>query len=113
MANGSERPEADARPWLIAGAQHAGQVRGREVLPRYQTWDFAAGKPQPPVMRFRDPDGVVRLAPGLMCSVIWCYVYDRDHFVGVPMSSVLQIDSKVVAARKPVRPPPGRAPAWP
>lgn len=59
-------------------------------------------------MRFRDPDGVVRLAPGLMCSATWCHVYDRDHFVGMPVASVLQIDSKVVAARKAVRPQPGR-----
>lgn len=96
---------------LIAGAQHAGQVRGREVLLRHQTWDFAEGKPQPRGMRFRDPDRVVRLAPGLMCSAT--YVYDRNHFVGVMVASVLQIDSKAVAARKTVRPPPGRAPARP
>lgn len=62
-------------------------------------------------MRYRDPDGVVRLVPGLMCSATWCYVYDRDYFVVVPVSSVLQIDSKVVAARKSVQPPFGRAPA--
>ncbi|MCK9367561.1 MAG: hypothetical protein M0P72_10490 [Metallibacterium scheffleri] len=39
----------------------------------------------------------------------WAVNYDGDHFVGVPVASVLQIDSKVVAARNTVRPPSGRA----
>ena len=43
----------------------------------------------------------------------WAVNYDRDHFVGVPVASVLKIGSKVVAARNTVRPPPGRAPARP
>jgi len=33
----------------------------------------------------------------------------NSAFLRVPVASVLQIDSKVVAARKTVRPPPGRA----
>ena len=96
---------------LIAGAQYAGQVRGREVLAKFQTGHFDLGRAQPPTTRFRDPDGTVRLAPGLMCSATWCYVYDRDRFVGVPMASVLQIDSTVVAARKAGRPLAARVPA--
>lgn len=39
-----------------------------------------------------------------MRSATWCYVYDRNHFVGVTVASVLQIDSKVVATRETVRP---------
>jgi hypothetical protein len=97
--------------FLIAGAQHAGQVRGREVLANYQAGVFS-GKAHPPVMRFRDSDGTVRPALGLTCSSTWCYVYDRNHFVAVPVGSVLQIDSGVVAARKAV-PPPAASPTAP
>jgi hypothetical protein len=87
---------------LLAGAQNVGQARGREVLARFQSDTVGKGKSPPPVVRYRDPDGAVRVGKGLLCSTAWCYVYRDDRFIVVPAAAVLQIDSGVIAPRKPV-----------